>query len=391
MPDTHARLSASSAKRWMSCPPSVRLEEQFPDSGSEYAAEGTLAHSLAEIILRYNNGEISKKAFSTRFNKIKADPMYNREMQEYIEDYTQRVWEIANEVKAACPDARVLFEQRLDVSEYVPDGFGTGDVVIVADDMVNIIDLKYGKGVGVSAKDNPQLRLYGLGAYLEHSMLYDIRRIQMTIIQPRLENISVEELTAEELLDWAEREVRPKAAQAYAGEGEFKVGDHCRFCKARVTCRARADYNLELSKLDFADPALLTEEEIGEVLRRADELDHWVKDITEYALAEALKGTRYEGWKLVEGTSRRKYTDPARVIQVLLEEGYKAEDVQKPVEPKGLTDMTKLLGKKLFEELLASLVIKPEGKPTLVPESDKRPELNRVAEAKQDFDNKMDE
>ena len=391
MPDTHARLSASSAKRWMSCPPSVRLEEQFPDSGSEYAAEGTLAHSLAEIILRYNNGEISKKAFSTRFNKIKADPMYNREMQEYIEDYTQRVWEIANEVKAACPDARVLFEQRLDVSEYVPDGFGTGDVVIVADDMVNIIDLKYGKGVGVSAKDNPQLRLYGLGAYLEHSMLYDIRRIQMTIIQPRLENISVEELTAEELLDWAEREVRPKAAQAYAGEGEFKVGDHCRFCKARVTCRARADYNLELSKLDFADPALLTEEEIGEVLRRADELDHWVKDITEYALAEALKGTRYEGWKLVEGTSRRKYTDPARVIQVLLEEGYKAEDVQKPVEPKGLTDMTKLLGKKLFEELLASLVIKPEGKPTLVPDSEKRPELNRVAEAKQDFDNKMDE
>lgn len=391
MPDTHARLSASSAKRWMSCPPSVRLEEQFPDSGSEYAAEGTLAHNLAEIILRYNNGEISKKAFSTRFNKIKADPMYNREMQDYIEDYTQRVWEIANEVKAACPDARVLFEQRLDVSEYVPDGFGTGDVVIVADDMVNIIDLKYGKGVGVSAKDNPQLRLYGLGAYLEHSMLYDIRRIQMTIIQPRLENVSVEELTAEELLDWAEREVRPKAAQAYAGEGEFKVGDHCRFCKARVTCRARADYNLELSKLDFADPALLTEEEIGEVLRRADELDHWVKDITEYALAEALKGTRYEGWKLVEGTSRRKYTDPARVIQVLLEEGYKAEDVQKPVEPKGLTDMTKLLGKKLFEELLASLVIKPEGKPTLVPESDKRPELNRVAEAKQDFDNKMDE
>lgn len=391
MPDVHALLGPSGAKRWMSCPPSVRLEEQFPDSGSEYAAEGTLAHNLAEIILRYNNGEISKKAFSTRFNKIKADPMYNREMQDYIEDYTQRVWEIANEVKASCPDARVLFEQRLDVSEYVPDGFGTGDVVIVADDMVNIIDLKYGKGVGVSAKDNPQLRLYGLGAYLEHSMLYDIRRIQMTIIQPRLENISVEELTAEELLDWAEREVRPKAAQAYAGEGEFKVGDHCRFCKARVTCRARADYNLELSKLDFADPALLTEEEIGEVLRRADELDHWVKDITEYALAEALKGTRYEGWKLVEGTSRRKYTDPARVIQVLLEEGYKAEDVQKPVEPKGLTDMTKLLGKKLFEELLASLVIKPEGKPTLVPESDKRPELNRVAEAKQDFDNKMDE
>ena len=391
MPDVHALLGPSGAKRWMSCTPSVRLEEQFPDSSSEYADEGTLAHSLAETILRYNNGEISKKAFSTRFNKIKADPMYNQEMQDYIEDYTQRVWEIANEMKASCPDALILFEQRLDFSEYVPDGFGRGDVVIVADDMINIIDLKYGKGVGVSAEDNPQLRLYGLGAYLEHSMLYDIRKVRMTIIQPRLENISVEELTAEELLDWAEREVQPKAAQAYAGEGEFKVGDHCRFCKARVTCRARAEYNLELTKLDFVDPALLTDEEIGEVLRRADELDHWVKDVTEFALAEALKGTKYEGWKLVEGTSRRRYTDPARVIQVLLEEGYKAEDVQKPVEPKGLTDMTKLLGKKLFEELLASLVIKPEGKPTLVPESDKRPELNRVAEAKQDFDNKMDE
>lgn len=391
MPDAHALLGPSGAKRWMSCPPSARLEEQFPDSSSEYADEGTLAHSLAETILRYNNGEISKKAFSTRFNKIKADPQYNKEMQDYIEDYTQRVWEIANEMKASCPDALILFEQRLDFSEYVPDGFGRGDVVIVADDLINVIDLKYGKGVGVSAVDNPQLRLYGLGAYLEHAMLYDIQRIRMTIIQPRLENISTEELTAEELLSWVETEVRPKAALAYAGQGDFKVGDHCRFCKARVTCRARADYNLELSKLDFADPALLTNEEIGEVLRRADELDHWVKDITEYALAEALKGTRYEGWKLVEGTSRRKYTDPARVIQVLLEEGYKAEDVQKPVEPKGLTDMTKLLGKKLFEELLASLVIKPEGKPTLVPESDKRPELNRVAEAKQDFDNKMDE
>lgn len=391
MPDTHALLGPSGAKRWMSCPPSARLEEQFPDSSSEYADEGTLAHSLAEAILRYNNGEISKKAFSTRFNKIKADSMYNQEMQDYIEDYTQRVWEIANEVKASCPDALVLFEQRLDFSEYVPDGFGRGDVVIVADDLINVIDLKYGKGVGVSAEDNPQLRLYGLGAYLEHSMLYDIRKVRMTIIQPRLENISTEELTAEELLSWVETEVKPKAALAYAGEGDFKVGDHCRFCKARATCRARADHNLELSRLDFADPALLTEEEIGEVLRRADELDHWVKDITEYALAEALKGTKYEGWKLVEGTSKRKYADPAKVLQVLIENGYEAETVQKPTEPKGLTDMTKLLGKKLFEELLSGLVIKPEGKPALVPESDKRPELNTADEARQDFNTENNE
>ena len=391
MPDVHALLGPSGAKRWMSCPPSARLEEQFSDSDSEYAAEGTLAHNLAETILHYNNSEISKKAFSTRFNKIKADPMYNQEMQDYIEDYTQRIWEIANEVKSFCPDARVLFEQRLDFSEYVPEGFGRGDVVIVADDLVNVIDLKYGKGVGVSAKENPQLRLYGLGAYLEHSMLYDIRRIQMTIIQPRLENISVEELTAEELLDWAEREVRPKAAQAYAGGGEFKVGDHCRFCKARVTCRARAEYNLELTKLDFVDRALLTDEEIGEVLRRADELDHWVKDVTGFALAEALKGTKYEGWKLVEGTSRRRYTDQDAIAMRLTTEGWEEDEIYKPQELIGITEMTKLIGKKKFEELLSGLVIKPEGKPTLAPESDKRPELNRVAEAKQDFDNKMDE
>lgn len=385
MPDTHALLGPSGAKRWMSCPPSARLEKQFPDSSSEYADEGTLAHSLAEAILRYNNGEISKKAFSTRFNKIKADSMYNQEMQDYIEDYTQRVWEIANEVKASCPDALVLFEQRLDFSEYVPDGFGRGDVVIVADDLINVIDLKYGKGVGVSAEDNPQLRLYGLGAYLEHSMLYDIRKVRMTIIQPRLENISVEELTAEELLEWAEKEVRPKAALAYAGEGDFKVGDHCRFCKARATCRARVEHNLELSRLDFVDPSLLTDDEIGEVLRRADELDHWVKDITGYALAEALKGTRYEGWKLVEGTSRRKYTDPDKVIATVQDAGYAYADITKPVEPIGLTDMTKLIGKKKFEELLSGLVFKPEGKPTLAPESDKRPELNTADGARQDF------
>lgn len=386
MPDVHARLSASGAKRWMSCPPSVRLEEQFPDKGSEYASEGTLAHSLAETILRYNNGEISKKAFTTRLNKIKEDPQYNQEMQDYIEDYAQRVWEIANEVKASCPDAQILFEQKLDFSEYVPDGFGTGDVVIVADDAVNIIDLKYGKGVGVSAEENPQLRLYGLGAYLEHSMLYDIQKIRMTIIQPRLENISTEVLPAESLLAWAESEVKPKADLAMTGEGAFSVGDHCRFCKARAACEARANYNLELTKLDFIEPGLLSQEEIGDVLRRADELAHWVKDVSDYALEEALKGTKFDGWKLVEGLSKRKYSDSVQVLQVLAKAGYKADDVQKPAEPRGLTDMTKLLGKKLFEELLSGLIVKPEGKPTLAPESDKRPELHSTDAAKQDFE-----
>ncbi len=389
MPDVHSLLSASGAARWVACPPSARLESQFTeDQESTYAAEGTLAHAIAEQLLRYNNGEISKKALTGRLNKLKADPLYNDEMLDYIAEYANRVWEIVNEVKASCPDALVLFEQRLDFSEYVPGGFGTGDVVIVADDMVNVIDLKYGKGVGVSAEANPQLRLYGIGAYLEHSMLYDIRRVKMTIIQPRLENTSIEELTVEELLEWAEGTIQPRAALAYAGEGEFQVGDHCRFCRARRTCRARADYNLELTKLEFEDPALLSDEEISEVLRRSDELAHWVKDITEYALTQALMGVKFTGWKLVEGTSRRKYLDPEKVEAVLTEAGYSLEQIRKPVELIGITDMTKLIGKKNFEDLLSGLLIKPEGKPTLVPETDKRPELNTAASAKADFDDK---
>lgn len=389
MPDAHALLGPSGAKRWMTCTPSARLEENFPEEETGYAAEGTLAHALAEQILRYNNGEISKKALSTRINKIKADPLYSAEMRDYIEDYANRVWEIVNETKASCPDALVLFEQQLDISEYVPDGFGRGDVVIVADDTVNVIDLKYGKGVGVSAVDNPQLRLYGLGAYLEHSILYDIHRIRMTIIQPRLENISTEELTAEELLDWAETEVRPRAALANAGEGEFQAGDHCRFCRARKICRARAEHSLELTKYEFADPPLLSDEEIGEVLRNADELVHWVKDITDYALAEALKGKKFDGWKLVEGLSRRKYADQSKAEEALVGAGYALEEIRKPAELLGLTDMAKLIGKKRFEELLAGLLIKPEGKPTLVPQSDKRPELSTAESAKDDFNSEI--
>ncbi len=386
MPDVHALLGPSGAKRWMSCPPSARLEEQFEEEQSDYAAAGTLAHSLAEQILLYNNSEISKKALSGRINKLKQDPLYSQEMQEYIEDYANRVWEIVNEVKTSCPDALVLFEQQLDYSEYAPEGFGTGDVVIVADDLVNVIDLKYGKGVGVSAEDNPQLRLYGLGAYLEHSMLYDIQRVRMTIIQPRLENISTEELTAEELLAWAETEVKPKAELAFAGEGDFAVGDHCRFCRARKVCRAKAESNLELAKYDFEDASLLTDEEIGEILQKADDLAHWVKDITDYALAEALKGKKFDGWKLVEGMSRRKYADPDTIAMRLNTEGWEDSEIYKPQELIGITEMTKLIGKAKFEKLLSDLIVKPEGKPTLVPESDKRPAISTADSARSDFE-----
>lgn len=377
MPEVHARLSASGAHRWMACTPSVKLEEQFPDKESEYAAEGTLAHSVAELIIRYNNEELTKRTFTTRMNKLRKEELFCKEMEDYISDYAHTVWEIFNEAKASCPDAQLLAEQRLDFSEYVPDGFGTGDVVIIADDMVQVIDLKYGKGVGVSAEGNPQLRLYGLGAYLEHSMLYDIRRVRMTIIQPRLENVSTEELTVEELLAWAEAEVRPKAVLAMAGEGEYVTGDHCRFCKAKAVCRARADENLALAKLELRDPDILEDWEIGEVLKRAEELNCWAKDVKDYAFDQALNhGVKFEGWKLVEGRSNRKYLDEDKVQETLLEAGYPEKEITE-TKLLGITAMEKAIGKKAFGVVLGDLVIKPEGKPTLVPETDKRPELDR--------------
>lgn len=390
MPDVHAHLSASGAKRWLSCPPSANLEAQFPDTASEFAQEGTFAHGLAELVLRYNNNEITKKTFSTRLNKLKKEPFYSQEMEDYITDYTQTVWEQFNEAKASCPDAQALFEQRLDFSEYVPEGFGTGDVVIIADDLVQVIDLKYGKGVGVSAAENPQLRLYGLGAYLEHSMLYDIQRIKMTIIQPRLENISTEEFTVRELLDWAEKEVRPRAYMAMRGEGEFTVGDHCRFCKAFAVCQAQKDHQMELAKYDFADAELLEDSEIGEVLTRVDALVKWAEAIKDYAFDQAVShGQHYDGWKLVEGRSNRKYTDEIQVAEVLTKAGY--QEIFKPQELRGITAMEKLIGKKKFVELLDGLVEKPEGKPVLVPETDNRPELNSVEAAAEDFTDYADD
>lgn len=390
MPDVHAKLSASGAHRWMACTPSANLEAQFPDKDSQFSKEGTFAHALAELMLRYNNNELSKKTFTTRLNKMKKEEFFSQEMLDYIDDYAQMVWEQFNDVKAGCPDAQALFEQRLDFSEYVPDGFGTGDVVIIADDMIQVIDLKYGKGVGVSAIGNPQLRLYGLGAYLEHSLLYDIRRVKMTIIQPRLENISTEELSVEELLEWAEKKVKPSAAMAMYGEGTFQVGDHCRFCKAFATCRAQKDHQMELARFDFADAELLDDSEIGEVLSRVDELVKWAGAIKEYAFDQAVNhGQHYEGWKLVEGRSNRKYEDDEKVESVLKAAGY--TEIYKPQELLGITAMTSFLGKKKFGELLDGLIIKPEGKPVLVPVSDKRPELITTAKVKDEFDDDLDE
>jgi hypothetical protein len=382
----HALLSASGAYRWLACPPSARLEELFPESSSDYAAEGTAAHALAELKLQHALGLIDEETYLERSSNFEENSDYwSVSMNDYIDDYVSMVVERVNEARNRSKDAQVLLEQRLDFSEWVPDGFGTGDVVIIADDIMEVIDLKYGRGVPVSAEDNAQMRLYALGALALFGDLYDIKTVKMTIIQPRLDSISTDEITAGMLLWWADGELRRRAKLAYDGEGEFKAGDHCRFCRARAGCRARAEANLELAKMEFRQPPLLTEEEIATVLARADELKAWAADVSDYALDQAVNhGVKYPGWKLVEGRSNRKYTDEKAVAETLERAGYTEEDIyQKTVW--GITAMERNLGKKRFMELLKDLVIKPAGKPVLVPESDKRPEINSAASAAADF------
>ena len=365
----HALLSASSAHRWMNCPPSARLTADAKDEGSDFARQGTDAHSLCEHKLKAALG------MQTEDPTENLD-YYDEEMEQCAEEYASFVLEQVEKVREHCTDPIVLIEQRLDFSKYVPEGFGTGDCVVVADGTLAVIDFKYGLGVLVNADGNPQMMCYALGALELFDGLYDIDSISMTIFQPRRENISTCIMTREELLRWAKEVLVPTAKLAYDGEGEFRAGEHCQFCKAKVVCRKRAEYNLELAKYDFAVPDTLDEAEISYVLTRADELAKWAGDVKEYALQQALNGTSYPGFKVVEGRSIRKYIDEDAVAAAVIDQGYE------PYEKKllGITAMTSLLGKKKFEELLGGMTFKPPGKPALVPENDKRPAMNMAAE-----------
>lgn len=365
----HALLSASSSHRWLNCPPSARLCEGYEDKGSEYAQEGTDAHSLCEHKLKLALGmETTDPTDSLSF--------YDEEMEECACGYAAYVMELVEEAKKTCKDPVVLIEQRLDFSRFVEEGFGTGDCVIVADGTLYVIDYKHGKGVEVSAVENPQMMLYALGALELFDGIYDIDTVRMAIYQPRRENVSVCVMAKDDLLQWAYNDLMAKAKLAYEGGGEYACGDWCRFCKAKAACRKRAEYNLELAKYDFEMPATLDDVEIAAILARADELAAWAADVKEFALQQALSGVRYDGWKIVEGRSNRKYIDEDAVADTVSKAGFD------PYEPKllGITAMEKLLGRKKFAELLAGLVEKPQGKPALVPVTDKRPEMNAAQE-----------
>ena len=363
----HALLSASSSLRWLNCTPSARLETQFTDTGSPYAAEGTAAHSLAEHKL--------KRALKRRSRRPVSDYDCD-EMEECTDDYVSYVLELVESAGKKCADPVVLIEQHLDYSRYVDGGFGTGDCIIVADETLSVIDFKYGKGVAVEAEKNPQMMLYALGALELFDALYEIVRIKMTIFQLRLEVVSTWEITVTELMDWVKTELVPKAVLAAQGEGEFISGRWCRFCKARNQCRARAEGFLKLAQMEFRAPALLTEEEIAEVLAMADELAKWSADVYAYAASQAIThGKQWSGFKLVEGRSNRKYSNEEEVAKAAGAAGYKDIYKQSLI---GITEMEKLMGKKKFSEILGTLVYKPTGKITLVPESDRRPSVENA-------------
>lgn len=358
---SHALLSPSASHRWLECPPSVRLTELMEDKPSAYADEGTLAHSIAEGKLKSHLGYAE--------NPIKCEDAL---MDEYTDDYVAFV----DEQMSVLENPSAFVEQRVDCSKYVPECFGTCDALIISDGVLHICDLKYGTGIKVEAVGNDQLRIYALGALEMFSCLYEISTVRMSIFQPRLSHCDTWELPVEELLKWADEVLVPAAKQAWNGEGNFKAGEHCRFCKAKTTCRKRAEYNLELARYDFEPPATLDNIEIAAILAKADELVSWVTDVKEYALRQALSGISYDGFKVVEGRSNRKYTDENAVVEAVKSAGFD------PYEHSvlGITAMTSLLGKKKFNELLGGLIEKPQGKPTLVSISDNRPAIHTANE-----------
>lgn len=385
----HALLSASHAARWLACPPSARLEEKFKETcgfqdSSVYAEEGTLAHEFAELSLRMASGRISKVDYESALEALRAHELYSEEIEEQIEKYSTYVMEAFEHAKTVVPDPVLFIEEKLDFSHIVEEGFGTGDSGIIADGIMEVIDLKYGKGVKVEACENPQLKLYALGALHNYEMLYDIHTVRLTIVQPRIDNIVSWDISVKDLYKWAFEVVKPIAEKAYVGKGIQKAGEHCKFCSVKAMCNTLAQRNIALAKHEFKDPQLLTEKQLIDVYKQIPMLVDWANSVGEFLFNKALAGEKVEGYKLVEAPSRRRWTNEEDVQAKLKEEGYTEEQFN-TVKLKGISDIEKLVGKKNFPALMEGFVIKPQGNPILVPETDKRPEYKSLEQAKADF------
>lgn len=383
----HALLSASGASRWLNCTPSARLEEKFemssPSKPSVYAEEGTLAHEFGDLNLRLRDNRITQKIFNKEAKSLKGNSLYSPEMDEEVDKYVTYVMEQLSLARQKTPDAVLLIEERLDFSHLVEQGFGTGDANIIADGVLEVIDLKYGKGIMVGAKENPQLMLYGSGALRKFELMYDIHTVKLTIVQPRLDHISSWEIPVSELLDWGDRIVKPAAVKAYLGEGSQKCGDWCKWCKVKAMCSALAEKNIDIAKHEFKDPYLLEDNQLIEIFQQIPMLQDWANSVAEYLLDEAIKGKKWTGYKVVEGRSQRRWLDESKVSKVLTEKGI-SPDRFMVSKLAGIPAIEKLLGKSDFIPTVGSFVVLPPGKPTLVPESDKRPAMG-IEQAKQDF------
>lgn len=374
----HALLSPSAAHRWINCTAAPRLEADVEDKGSEFAAEGTLAHAYCAQKLKAFLG-LPTEGEAKEIAELN-DRYHTGEMDEYTDTYKTIVLEKYNAARAKTKDALLLIETRLDFSEYVPDAFGTADAIIIADGTMEVIDFKYGKGVKVSAEDNPQMKIYALGAYEKFSFEYKIDRVRMTIIQPRIENFSEWELSVSELMAWTDSVLTPKAQQAYKGDGPQVPGDWCQFCKVKSSCRALTQKCIEAAK-NHPDPKLISPDELAaDVLPMLATVKTWLAGVEDYALQQALSGVQLAGWKVVEGRSVRKITDQDGAALALNKAGYKTTEIYKPQELRTITDLEKLTGKKQFAAICGDFIEKPQGKPTLAPESDKRPAIDPLAD-----------
>ena len=377
----HALLSASGAHRWLNCTPSARLEENFENKQTVYTQEGTLAHELAELKLRKNYETTSTRKYNSELKKIKENELYKSEMDSHTDIYADYIKQIMYTSKAPC----IFIEYKTDYSKYAKEGFGTTDCVIIEGNTLHVIDFKYGQGVAVSAERNPQMMLYALGIYEANSIIYDIKNVVLTIVQPRLDSISEWNITVEDLIKWGNEVVIPKAEEAFMGIGDFNPGEYCRFCKAKGGCRARAEVNLQATEIrKTVDKNLLANDEIGVILKQCADVEDWLKDLKETALNKILNGEKIEGWKAVEGRSNRIITNIDEAFDVLKKAGFD-EAVLYERKPLSLTELEKLVGKKKLTELLTEYLEKPKGKPALVDSSDKRPDFEARTSAEEDF------